>query len=61
MEWWKIGVGPELFHQGGEMVETLACKAVLVAGKKERKQEKKSSRSGNRNYCELLWTECLDK
>ena len=37
MEWWTIGGGTDLllFHKGGEMVETLAFKAVLLAGGKE--------------------------
>ena len=43
------------------MVDTLACNAVLIAGGEERKQKRKSSRSGNSNRCELLWIECLDK
>jgi hypothetical protein len=41
-----------LFHQGEEMVEALACKAVLLAGGEERKQKRKPSRTRNRNqYC----------
>jgi hypothetical protein len=49
------------FHKGGEMVETLACKAVLLAGRKERMSKRKSSRSGNRICCKLLLVKCLDK